>query len=199
MNRRQQVLKALRATQVPDVALPALDHQWTTYADPPAQFAQVLEAVGGFAIDVAGDASLTAALEQLEAFQQASRVWSLVPAIESKGGDWQQLSDPHDFESLDCCLIPGEFAVAENGAVWLTQKSIPHRVALFITQHLILVVPRREIVNNMHEAYQRISLEEAPFGIFISGPSKTADIEQSLVIGAHGARSMTVLLVGDSP
>ena len=93
----------------------------------------------------------------------------------------------------------GEFAVAENGAVWLTDARLKHRATLFITQHLALVVPRNEIVNNMHEAYQRLQFSGRGYGLFLSGPSKTADIEQSLVIGAHGARSLTVFLLGDPP
>jgi L-lactate dehydrogenase complex protein LldG len=65
-----------------------------------------------------------------------------------------------------------------------------------VTEHLVLVVPAGQIVHNMHQAYDRIRLERPGFGIFISGPSKTADIEQALVIGAHGARSCTLFLVG---
>jgi L-lactate dehydrogenase complex protein LldG len=48
----------------------------------------------------------------------------------------------------------------------------------------------------MHQAYERLQGREYNFGVFIAGPSKTADIEQSLVLGAHGARTMTVFLVG---
>lgn len=47
----------------------------------------------------------------------------------------------------------------------------------------------------MHEAYEKISLEDAGFGVFISGPSKTADIEQSLVYGAHGAKELLVAII----
>ena len=85
--------------------------------------------------------------------------------------------------------------LSEDGSNWTTSR---YRIGLFITQHLILVVSSEQIVDNMHQAYERIDLAEVEFGIFVSGPSKTADIEQSLVIGAHGARSLTVVMVNAS-
>jgi L-lactate dehydrogenase complex protein LldG len=95
---------------------------------------------------------------------------------------------------LDLVVLPGEFGVAENASVWVPGSGLGrHRVAFVIAQHLVLVVSGREIVNNMQEAYARVKLEN--YGLFISGPSKTADIEQALVIGAHGARSCTVFVV----
>ncbi len=195
MNSRQRILDAVHDARSCEVPLPDLSGDWTTYPDPKVQFSQVLEVGGGRTMPIAGAESVAAGLRQLEVYREATRIWSLVPGVDSIGGDWGQVSDPHEFESLECCVVPGEFAVAENGAVWLTHAAIPQRAALFVTQHLMLVVPSDHIVQNMHEAYARISFENAEFGIFISGPSKTADIEQSLVIGAHGARSLTVLLV----
>jgi L-lactate dehydrogenase complex protein LldG len=48
----------------------------------------------------------------------------------------------------------------------------------------------------MHEAYARIEMDpKYNFGTFISGPSKTADIEQALVMGAQAARGVTVVLL----
>jgi len=88
--------------------------------------------------------------------------------------------------------IDGEFGVAENGAIWLTEESLPHRVAPFICQHLLINV--KKIVPHMHAAYEELGKVKSSFGLFLSGPSKTADIEQSLVIGAHGARSLTVVI-----
>jgi L-lactate dehydrogenase complex protein LldG len=88
--------------------------------------------------------------------------------------------------------IDGEFGVAENGAIWLSEDALPHRVAPFICQHLVINVS--EIVPTMHAAYARLGEVKSGFGLFLAGPSKTADIEQSLVIGAHGARSLTVVI-----
>ena len=94
-------------------------------------------------------------------------------------------------------LVPGHFGVAENGAIWITDEETPHRVIYFIAQHLVIAVPGDQIVSNMHEAYQRLDFPTSGFGTFISGPSKTADIEQSLVIGAHGPRSLTAYLLSN--
>ncbi len=98
---------------------------------------------------------------------------------------------------MDYAVLRGHFCVAENGAIWVTDDTLKHRVLYFIPQHISLVVPASQIVHNMHEAYQRITVGAHKFAGFISGPSKTADIEQSLVIGAHGARSLTVYLVDE--
>jgi L-lactate dehydrogenase complex protein LldG len=78
----------------------------------------------------------------------------------------------------------------------VTEDVIGQRVLPFICQHLAVVVDAKNIVPTMHEAYQRIGDSLYGFGTFIAGPSKTADIEQSLVLGAHGPRSMTVFLLG---
>lgn len=183
MNSKQKILDALGRCQLPETELPSLDENWTTYPDARQQFHDVLATAGGTAIDVASHNDIGAALQQVQAFREAERIWSLVPQVRSSGGDWTQANDPHELESLEFCVAPGQFAVAENGAVWLTDEVITPRAALFITQHLALVVPASEIVHNMHQAYDRISLNGTRFGLFISGPSKTADIEQSLVIG----------------
>jgi len=89
-------------------------------------------------------------------------------------------------------ILSGDFGVEENGAVWVRPKSLRARLALFSTEHLVLVMPNI-IVPTMHEAYERINIQEGPTGYFIAGPSKTADIEQNLVIGAQAARSLLVI------
>jgi L-lactate dehydrogenase complex protein LldG len=92
-------------------------------------------------------------------------------------------------------VLEGKFGVAENGAVWIADENLPQRILPYITKDLVLVIERESLVDNMHDAYSQIDNFNEGFGAFIAGPSKTADIEQALVIGAQGPMSMTVLLV----
>jgi L-lactate dehydrogenase complex protein LldG len=94
----------------------------------------------------------------------------------------------------DLAIIQGELGVAENGCIWIPQN-VKEKAVYFISEQLVILLDKDAIVNNMHEAYRQIQFSGYGFGVFISGPSKTADIEQALVIGAHGAKGVTVFLV----
>ena len=144
---------------------------------------------------VADTAMLNSELSALPEWRDAKKTVSLVEGVHGNT-DLTQIDDPHATEDIDFAILPGQFAVAENGAVWISDEGVKQRAIYFIAQHLALVVSTNDIVPNMHEAYRRLSFDSPRFGAFISGPSKTADIEQSLVIGAHGPRSMTVFIVG---
>lgn len=195
MNSRDKILSDLRSQQVPTTELPNLAQAWIRYDDPAAQFTILVESVGGCVVRLPSRGDLPAALTEIRAFAAATQVVSGVTEI-AGNVDFAVVDDPHVLETVDFSVFPGEFAVAENGAVWVTDEHVRHRAIYFITQHLALVVPADQMVHNLHEAYARISLGTSSLGVFISGPSKTADIEQSLVIGAHGPRSLTVFLVG---
>jgi L-lactate dehydrogenase complex protein LldG len=97
-------------------------------------------------------------------------------------------------DKIEQIVFRGNFGVAENGAIWLEDKDLSHRLLPFVTQRLILRLDAGSLVPTMQEAYRKIDLRQTGFGVFISGPSKTADIEQSLVYGAHGAKELTVLI-----
>ncbi|MCJ7932907.1 MAG: LUD domain-containing protein [Chryseobacterium sp.] len=106
----------------------------------------------------------------------------------------QEMNDPHTLEDVEIAVIEGSIGVAENAAVWITENQMKYRALPFITQHLFVILEANKIVPLLHDAYKIIPVEDG-FSCFISGPSKTADIEQSLVIGAHGARSHHLFLV----
>lgn len=194
-NAKTTILSAIRRHQLPEAPLPSLDQSWIQFSDVRAQFASVLESVGGRAVMVADTAALNAELSAVSEWQDAKKTVSLVEGVHGNT-DLAQIDDPHATEDIDFAILPGQFAVAENGAVWISDDGVKQRAIYFIAQHLALVVSANDIVPNMHEAYRRLSFDSPRFGAFISGPSKTADIEQSLVIGAHGPRSMTVFVVG---
>jgi L-lactate dehydrogenase complex protein LldG len=194
---RDQILAALRRAGVPSVPRPALDGVGLKVADLPARFAESVAAVGGTVIRVPDRAAADRALAALPIRRDARRVVSLVAGVGAPTEDAAAVKDPHALEGLDLVVLPGTLGVAENGAVWLEGRSLPHHALVVIPEHLALVVEAAALVPDLHAAYARLDLAGDPrFGLFVAGPSKTADIEQSLVIGAHGARSCTVLLVG---
>lgn len=196
MTSRDAILTALRQAAPPVSPLPEAPRS-IVYADIEKQFALAVALVGGKLIAAPDLAALNAELGKWEPYAGARKIASLVPGAGASNVDLGAPKDPHELEGLDIAILPGEFGVAENGAVWVPGSALgPHRAIFVITEHLVLVVPAGQIVHTMHQAYERIRLERPGFGLFISGPSKTADIEQSLVIGAHGARSCTVFLMG---
>jgi L-lactate dehydrogenase complex protein LldG len=193
------IIRSISGQLLQAVELPALDGFGIVYDDPLAQFERMLDAVGGRAIRVADKEALNRELQQLEFIPAARRIHSRVDSGIESTVDLAAVADPHELDDLDVAIMHGEFAVAENAAVWVTDHGTRHRVVYFIAQHLVLVVDARSIVHNMHQAYQRLKFDEPGYGVFISGPSKTADIEQSLVIGAQGPRSLHVFFLGETP
>ena len=103
------------------------------------------------------------------------------------------MADAQALNGTDVGVVRGQIGVAENGCVWIPQ-SMKQKAVCFICEYLVIVLPKSGIVNNMHEAYARIEMPATGLGTFISGPSKTADIEQALVMGAQAARGVTVVI-----
>lgn len=195
MSSRTDILQRIRRHSLTSEPLPDLSQAGVTYPDPLAKFSEVLAMVGGKCIPVATRADAHAQLLALPQYASALKRVSACAGIGVTNFAANQVTDPHTLEDVDFAVLPGHIAVAENAAVWVTDQDVPHRVLYFLTQHLALVVPRAGLVHNLGQAYPQIQVGESPFSAWISGPSKTADIEQSLVIGAHGPRSLTVFLV----
>jgi L-lactate dehydrogenase complex protein LldG len=164
-----------------------------------AAFGRALAAAGGALAEAPPGAPLQATLAALPVYRAARRVASTVPGLASAGLESPAPADPRAFDGLDLAVVPGAFGVAENGAVWVDAGALPHRALLWLAEHLVLVVPADALVADLHEAYARLRFDRPGFGVFVAGPSKTADIEQALVIGAQGPRSTTVVLAEAPP
>ena len=101
---------------------------------------------------------------------------------------------------LTCLDASGVFcAIAETGTLMLCSGAdTPASVSLLPETH-IAIVPVERIVQVMEDAWDlaRAELGQLPRAVnFISGPSRTADIEQTIVLGAHGPYRVHLLLVG---
>ncbi|WP_159017771.1 lactate utilization protein C [Algibacter sp. L3A6] len=194
MSSRDKILSRIEANKPDALPLPNIDLAlFDEGLDLVQEFTKKAEVVGANVIEIASN-DVVAQVENL--FPDAKIKYS---AIENTSAfntiDLANIEKPQDLEDLDILILESELAVAENGSVWVTDKQLPMRVLPFITKHLVIVTSKDNIVPYMHQAYQKINAGNSnDFGVFIAGPSKTADIEQSLVIGAHGALSLTLLL-----
>ncbi|MGY6743982.1 MAG: LutC/YkgG family protein [Cecembia sp.] len=185
MSSRENILAKIKAIPREDSLLPEIP-AFEFPMDHKAGFIQSIKANKGEVIT-------ESELKDFIAIHRFEKILSLAKGMEYLST--QPLpSDPHELNELEVAIIQGQFGVAENGAIWLTDENLGLRALPFITEHLVIVLEEKSLVSNMHETYQRIGAQYSGFGLFIAGPSKTADIEQSLVIGAHGAKSLRVVL-----
>ena len=198
MPSRDDILAMLRRNAPPGAPSPELAGLGVRFDDLLDQLARSAVAVGGAFIRVPDAQAASAAIAALPQLASAKKIASLVPGIGTPTIDLAAVADAHELDDLDVAILPGELAVAENAAVWVSGASLPHRAAFVITDHLVLVVHAANVVHHMHEAYERLAGRPPGYGLFISGPSKTADIEQVLVIGAQGARTCTLIVI-DQP
>lgn len=189
---RAEILNKLKAS-VTGSNPPVLPEKIRSSVPPTEHFKTMLTSIGGSVVELQNTEEL--ALFIKDNYDSKSRILSCIGDLNEFETRSPGEGLPHQFDNVNLVILEAEFAVAENGAVWVTDQSMTHRVLPFITQHLLVVVPKTAIVATMHEAYDRIGDAAYEFGIFIAGPSKTADIEQSLVLGAHGPKTMTVILM----
>lgn len=193
MSSRAEILARVKENQPALTVLPADLTGMVQYADPVEMFGSVLNGIGGMMHPVKDYEEMIGLIKTQ--FAGLGRIISTLPELKDlTEKDWQDLP-PHSYEDVDVAIIKAHFGVAENAALWVTEALMGQRVIPFICQQLVVVVQKKDILSNMQEAYQQISDADYGFGAFIAGPSKTADIEQSLVLGAHGPKNMTVFVL----
>ncbi len=194
MSYKKELLGKLRANTGTQYDMPSAAVEAITYADPVAQFIEMSKTVGGNVVVAAPGESLDDIVRR--AYPDAKTVASNLPQLTIATKNPDTVAEAQDLNGTDVGVVSGQIGVAENGCVWVPQ-TMKEKAVCFISEYLVIVLPKSAIVNNMHEAYARIEMTAYGFGTFISGPSKTADIEQALVMGAQAARGVTVVITPD--
>ena len=197
MSSREEILQRLRQNTRETYDKPDLSGlKPITYADPVAEFiTKTTTTAGAKLIEMKVDENLNDIVHR--AYPEAKVVASNMPDVEADMNP-DTVADAKELMAVDVGVIEGCIGVAENACIWIPQQ-MKEKSICFASQQLVIVLRRDAIVNNMHEAYARIAaskeyFSQYKFGTFISGPSKTADIESALVYGAQAARGVTVVL-----
>ena len=205
MASKEDILKKYRANVRKQFDMPDLsDIRGITYPDPLLQFMNMTKSVGGNAIEVEKGRDINELIREL--YPDAKEIASNLPEITIATRNPDEVGRARDLNGTDVGVVRGCFGVAENACVWIPQQ-MKEKAVCFISENLVILLDKSQIVNNMHEAYRRLSerdpksgldlFDQFGYGTFISGPSKTADIAQVLVMGAQAARSATVLLLDE--
>lgn len=194
---REKILAAVKANQFTSAELPDLNilaALTATDTNLVEKYTAIASAGGSFVYEVADLEAIKSILQK--EFKPGVQVISGVAGLTDYTDATSVVHElSHSFANVELTILQSNLGVAENGALWLTEEQMHVRVLPFIAQHLAIVIDKNSFVPTMAQAYEKIGDARYGYGAFISGPSKTADIEQSLVIGAHGPRSLSVFII----
>jgi L-lactate dehydrogenase complex protein LldG len=192
MSSREKILEAVLKNQPPTTRLPDISMFRGDTNEAVQRYMDIFKTIGGVAYLVENLEAGKALIR--EQYDLSKRLLTTIPELSDMAELLSPTAAPHTFQDVELAVIKAHFGVAENGAVWLTEDLMGQRIIPYICQHLAVVVEADSIVPTLHEAYERMGRDYG-FGGFIGGPSKTADIEQALVLGAHGPLTMTVYIL----
>lgn len=197
MSAREEILERLRKNTRETYDFPDLSGlNPITFPDPVAEFIKKTTTTAGTKlIEMEESDNLNELIRK--AYPEAKVLASNLPGIEADLNP-DTVEHVEDLMKVDVGIIEGRIGVAENACIWIPQQ-MKEKAVCFASEYLVIILRRDDIVNNMHEAYARFAtsaeyFQQYKFGTFISGPSKTADIESALVYGAQAARGVTVVL-----
>jgi len=189
MTARDKIIAAIRAVKLESDPILDVKINGLTFVDKRKQFIEVLTSIGGVVSIIDSMQTLE---EKISDFTTPDKI--VINGLEPIDSNYSK----DNLYEVDIAIVKGGIAVAENGAIWVTEKNMVDRMLPFSCEQLVIVIEEKNIVNNLHEAYDAINISEEGYGVFIAGPSKTADIEQSLVIGAHGPVALQVLIIKEN-
>jgi L-lactate dehydrogenase complex protein LldG len=191
MSSRDEILARVRRLQPASVPLPVIPEFAPSPGSLRQRFAAALQRMGGKITEVPPGVEVGSFVRAR--FPDETVIASATPEV-TGNRDLRTIRKPAELADVDVGIVRAVFGVAETGSVWLTHHELQVDSVAFLSQHLVVLLDPARIVATMHDAYAQRSQFDARYGVFMTGPSATADIEGVLIHGAQGIRSMTVVL-----
>ncbi|HEV8265125.1 MAG TPA: lactate utilization protein [Gemmatimonadales bacterium] len=207
---RDQILRSIRENltkSAPDVAHAPSDHgppePRVPSPEPPdlvERFTTQLEAVGAQWTLVRGEAEAARALRRILADAGARRVAGSDAALVARVLPERLMGGGLSREELFACdagVTTAQWGIAETGTLVLESAREQHRLLSLVPPIHVALLSTRCICASLGDALARVSRDSHAI-TFITGPSRTSDIELTLVIGVHGPQTVHVLLLEDA-
>ena len=213
---RQQIMKAIREG-VQKALLPGMAADHPPDTNPRgrggvAEFVAEVERLSGQVIRVSSPVEASDAVASLFRKRGWDRVlaweWGeidcegLPEALAGAGVAVVHGGDPADLEPIPVGLTGAEAALADTGTIVVRNGPGRSPLASLLPPVHVVLLDARRVLPDMHTYFESLSarggaaehVRASSNLVFISGPSRTADIEQSLTLGVHGPRELIVIL-----
>jgi L-lactate dehydrogenase complex protein LldG len=194
MSSRDDILARVRKNQPAPRPLPEVPTFETASGPLLESFKSAVARMGGKVVDAPADGNLDALLRRL--FPDAKVICSATPEVVGNR-PLDRVRAPAELNDVDVGVVRALFGVAETGSVWLDETQFKVNALGFLSQHLVVLLDPAGIVGNLHHAYRERARFDARYGVFMTGPSATADIEGILIHGAQGIRTLTIVPVAE--
>jgi L-lactate dehydrogenase complex protein LldG len=153
-------------------------------------FGAALVRMGGKLVEAPADGDFDALVRSL--FPDARVICSAAPEVKGTR-PLTRVRAPAELHDVDVGVVRAVYGVVETGSVWLTEAQFKVNALGFLAQHLVVLLDPSRLVVNLHHAYRERAQFDTRYGVFMTGPSATADIEGVLIHGAQGIRTLTVI------
>lgn len=188
---RNAILDAVRANQPAAQPMPTIPHFDN---DQPASF------VAAFCESIARVAGVvvTEELPNLDSFLRAKfpEAKVICSATPDYAGTMKPASLNHWSEAskIDVCVLRSPMGVAETGSILLSDIELQVNTIAFLAHDLVVLLDPKQIVGNIHDAYEHPYFKQRPYSVLMTGPSGSGDISGVTVHPAQGVKTLTVIL-----
>ncbi len=193
---RNTILDSVRANQPASQPLPTIPH---FHANRPADLvATFCESIARMAGVVVTKDVLNKDVPDLDSFLRAKFpdakiICSATPEYAgtikpASLNPWSEASE------IDVCILRSPMGVAETGSILLSDIELQVNTIAFLAHDLVVLLDPKQIVENIHDAYEHPHFKLRPYSVLMTGPSGSGDISGITVHPAQGVKTLTVIL-----